>query len=152
MPLMKSFLALFSLMALVAWPGLSGSAAASTLIERAQGVWADEEGKSNIEIAPCGQYLCGNIVWLREPFDEAGNPKTDVNNPDASQRMRPLIGLTIIKGLEPNEDGDLLKGLVYNAQNGKVYDIYLDPGGATMGVEGCFAKFLCGSQTWTRIR
>ncbi|MEE4237511.1 MAG: DUF2147 domain-containing protein [Anderseniella sp.] len=149
---MKSVFALLSFLALAAWPGLAGNAAASTLIERAQGVWADEEGKSNIEISPCGQYLCGHIVWLREPFDEAGNPKTDTNNPDASQRMRPIIGLTIMKGLEPNSDGDLLKGLVYNAQNGKVYDVYLDPKGATMEVEGCFAKFLCGSQTWTRIR
>jgi hypothetical protein len=45
-----------------------------------------------------------------------------------------------------------LKGMVYNAENGKVYDVYLDPNGATMGVEGCFAMFLCGSQTWTRVR
>jgi len=127
-------------------------AVAASVVERAQGLWADEEGKSNIEIAPCGAFLCGRIVWLREPLDENGKPKTDNNNPDVSQRNRPIVGLTIIKGLQLDEDGKLLKGLVYNAENGKVYDIYLDPGGPTMSVEGCFAMFLCGSQTWTRVK
>jgi uncharacterized protein (DUF2147 family) len=148
---MKPFLMLLSSIAMATSFVLT-QANAATVAERAQGVWADEEGKSNIEIAPCGDFLCGRIVWLREPFDEAGNPKTDVNNPDESQRNRPIIGLTIIKGLQLDEDGKLLKGMVYNAQNGKVYDIYLDPGGPKMAVEGCFAMFLCGSQTWTRVK
>jgi uncharacterized protein (DUF2147 family) len=148
---MKLILRLLSSIAMATSLMLS-NASAAPIAERAMGVWADEEGKSNIEIAPCGDFLCGRIVWLREPFDEAGKPKTDENNPDMSQRNRPIIGLTIIKGLSLNEDGNLLKGLVYNAENGKVYDIYLNPGGSTMEVEGCFAMFLCGSQTWTRVK
>jgi uncharacterized protein (DUF2147 family) len=148
---MKLFQILLSSIAMMTSMMLA-DANAAIIAERAQGVWADEEGKSNIEIAPCGDFLCGRIVWLREPFDEAGKPKTDENNPDVSQRNRPIVGLTIIKGLQLDEDGKLLKGLVYNAENGKVYDIYLDPGGSTMSVEGCFAMFLCGSQTWTRVK
>lgn len=127
-------------------------ASAAPAIQAAQGVWADEDGKSNIEIAPCGQYLCGRIVWLAEPTDGNGQPKRDQNNPDPALRSKPIMGLTILKGLQPHEGDSQLKGFVYNAENGKVYDIYLDPQGATMSVEGCFAMFLCGSQTWTRVR
>ena len=118
----------------------------------ALGIWADEDGKSNIEIGPCGDYLCGRIVWLKEPYDESGQPKTDVNNPDGAERTRPIMGMTIIKGLKPDEDNKLLKGQVYNAEDGKVYDLYLTPKPKTMEVEGCFALFLCGSQTWSRIQ
>jgi uncharacterized protein (DUF2147 family) len=33
------------------------AAFAAPATQGALGVWADEEGKSNIEIAPCGQFL-----------------------------------------------------------------------------------------------
>lgn len=149
---MKPFVMLMSSLVIVL--GLAGAQPgnAASISERAQGVWADEDGRSNIEISPCRQHLCGRIVWLSEPFDKNGNPKTDMNNPDVSQRNQPVVGMTIMKGLQPHDDGALLKGLVYNAENGKVYDVYLDPAGATMSVEGCFAMFLCGSQTWTRVK
>lgn len=119
--------------------------------KRALGVWADEDGKSNIEIARCGGYLCGRLVWLKQPYDASGQPKTDVNNPDAGQRGRPLLGMTIMKGLR-SEDQAQLKGQVYNAEDGRVYEVYLKPQRSTMEVEGCFAFFLCGSQVWTRVR
>ena len=119
--------------------------------QRALGIWADEDGKSNIEIAYCGGYLCGRLVWLKEPNNANGRPKTDINNPDAAQRNRPLLGMTIISGLQPNDDTQL-KGQVYNAEDGKVYELYLKPKRTTMDVEGCFAFFLCGSQVWTRVQ
>lgn len=145
-----SGLSLVTALALGVLAGPAVSAAPAT--QAAQGIWADEDGKSNIEIAPCGQFLCGRIVWLAEPQDDNGQPKRDINNPDPSLRTQPIMGLTILKGLQPHEGDTQLKGLVYNAENGKVYDIYLDPKGPTMAVEGCFAMFLCGSQTWTRVR
>lgn len=120
-------------------------------VQRALGIWADEDGRSNIEISQCGGDLCGRVVWLREPNNSNGQPKTDINNPDAAQRSRPLLGLTIIRGLQPDDESQL-KGLVYNAEDGKVYDLYLKPKRTTMKVEGCFALILCGSQTWTRVQ
>ena len=126
-------------------------AAVAQPAQRALGIWADEDGKSNIEISDCGGALCGRVVWLKEPYNANGQPKTDINNPDATQRSRPLLGLTIISGLQPDDDSQL-KGLVYNAEDGKVYDLYLKPKRTTMEVEGCFAVFLCGSQTWTRVQ
>ena len=149
---MKNILSFLVALALVV-PAISHIAqAAAPASQQAQGVWSDEDGKANIAIEPCGQYLCGRIVWLSEPVDENGQPKVDVNNPEPSRRNQPIIGLTILSKLEPHEGNSQLKGLVYNAENGKVYDVFLNPNGATMGVEGCFPMFLCGSQTWTRVK
>jgi uncharacterized protein (DUF2147 family) len=136
---------------LIAWAFITVPSVAQPT-NGALGIWSDEDGKSNIEIAPCGAYLCGRIVWLKEPNDETGQPKRDVNNPNASDRTQPIMGMTIIKGLRPDEDNKQLKGQVYNAEDGKVYDLYLTPRSTTMEVEGCFAYVLCGSQIWNRVQ
>ncbi|MEM7429846.1 MAG: DUF2147 domain-containing protein [Pseudomonadota bacterium] len=121
-------------------------------LNTALGVWADEDGDSNIRIAPCGANFCGQIVWLKSPKTADGQPKTDVMNPDKSLRSRPLLGMTIIAGLRPDRKRKRLKGRVYNANDGQIYDIYLKPRGMKMRVKGCFIGILCGSQTWTRVR
>lgn len=55
-------------------------------------------------------------------------------------------------GLQPNDDNTYLEGRVYNSEDGTIYDVYLTPEGDTMEVEGCLMKFLCASQTRTRVR
>ncbi len=132
--------------------GLLATPASAQNLETAVGVWADEDGDSNIRIAPCGSGFCGQIVWLRNPRTSDGQAKTDVRNPDKSLRTRPLLGMTIIAGLRPDNNRKRLKGRVYNAKDGNVYDIYLKPRGAKMKVKGCVIGFLCGTQTWTRVR
>ncbi|MEM8685886.1 MAG: DUF2147 domain-containing protein [Pseudomonadota bacterium] len=122
------------------------------IAQQAQGVWADENGDSNIRIAPCSSGLCGKVIWLKNPNDKSGQPKTDSKNPDETLRARPLIGLTIIAGLKLDEDATSLKGRVYNADDGKVYDLYLSPKGTTMKVKGCLFGVLCDTQIWTRVR
>ncbi len=122
------------------------------LAQQAQGVWADENGDSNIRIEPCDTGLCGRVIWLKHPNDKSGQPKTDLKNPDQSLRARPLLGLTIIAGLKLDQNATSLKGRVYNADDGKVYDLYLSPKGATMKVKGCLFGVLCDTQIWTRVR
>ena len=126
--------------------------ALAQLREAALGVWADEEGEAWIEIAPCQDKLCGRIVWLREPLDETGQPHTDKNNPEPALQSRPILGLMIMAGLQPNAGRTYLEGQVYNSQNGKIYDVYLTPRGQTMDVEGCLMKYVCLTQTWTRVK
>jgi uncharacterized protein (DUF2147 family) len=149
---MKNFTSFLVALALAVLGAVHVAYAVAPASQGAQGVWSDEDGKANIKIEPCGRYLCGHIVWLSEPVDESGQPKVDVKNPEPSRRNQPLMGLTILSKLEPYEGDRQLKGLVYNAEDGKVYDVYLAPKGSTMNVEGCFAMFLCGSQTWTRVK
>ncbi|MGB5215571.1 MAG: DUF2147 domain-containing protein [Anderseniella sp.] len=126
--------------------------ALAQLREKAFGVWAEEGGEAHIEIAPCKDKLCGHIVWLRKPTGDNGQSQMDLNNPNPALRTRPILGLLIMAGLQPNDDNTYLEGQVYNSEDGKIYDIYLTPEGDTMEVEGCLMKFLCDSQTWTRVR
>lgn len=131
---------------------VSAPPASAQLREQALGIWAEEDGEARIEIAPCQDKLCGHIVWLKNPVDNNGQPQMDLNNPNPALRTRPILGLLIMAGLQPNDDNTYLEGQVYNSEDGKIYDVYLTPAGDTMKVEGCLMKILCASQTWTRVR
>jgi uncharacterized protein (DUF2147 family) len=123
----------------------------SALAADATGTWLTEGGKSRIKIADCGGALCGTIVWLKEPNDEAGKPKTDKNNPDAARKAKPLIGTQIVLGMKPS-GANKWAGQVYNAEDGKTYsgNITLN-GDSALQLQGCaLGGLLCKSQTWTR--
>ncbi len=66
------------------------------------GLWATVEAKSHVKIEVCGNFLCGTIVWLKEPNDDTGVAKRDRNNKDESLRDRPIIGLTLLEGFKRN--------------------------------------------------
>ncbi len=89
------------------------------------------------------------MVWLKTPLNDQGQPRTDIKNPDPKKRSRPVIGLTLMDGLKP-EDG-AYKGQIYNAEEGKIYDVSVSRESASeLAISGCMLKILCGSQTWTK--
>ena len=126
--------------------------AGSALAADATGNWLTEGGKSRIRIADCGGALCGSIVWLKEPNDESGKPKTDKNNPDAGMKTKPLIGVQIVRGMKPN-GANKWAGQVYNAEDGKTYSGNLTfSGGNSLQLEGCaLGGLVCKKQTWTKV-
>jgi uncharacterized protein (DUF2147 family) len=127
--------------------GATGSALAAD----ATGTWLTQNGTSRVKIADCGGALCGTIVWLKEPNDEAGKPKTDKNNPDAARKTKPLIGTQIVLGMKPS-GANKWAGQVYNAEDGKTYSGNLTlTGDNALQLQGCaLGGLLCKSQTWTR--
>ena len=118
------------------------------------GRWLTEGGKSQVEIARCGDRLCGRIVWLNEPLDEAGKPKTDKNNPAEAERSRPILGLQLLAGfIKSAEAADRWEdGTIYNPEDGKVYKCSLTLQDAnTLRVRGYVGVPLFGkTQVWTR--
>lgn len=79
-----------------------------------------------IAVANCGgDSLCGRIVWLRKPRDDAGIAKRDEMNPDAALRDRPLRGLTVLDSLlpVPDEPGRWNAGSFYDPRNGRAYGL-----------------------------
>src|SRR5882757_10669845 len=116
------------------------------------GNWLTEGSEATIRIANCGAELCGTIAAVREPTDPAtGRPKTDKNNPDASKRNRPMVGVTIVLGMKP--DGpDKWTGQVYNAEDGRTYTGNITMQNArSLKLEGCvLGGLICKGQTWTR--
>ena len=76
-----------------------------------------------VEVFECSGLLCGRIVWLERPRTPAGQPDVDHLNPDPTLRQRPLCGLTIIWGLQPDSPGHWSNGWLYDPQDGITYDV-----------------------------
>lgn len=114
----------------------------------ATGVWIMENGKVTVRIAPCGPNLCGTIIGLAKPLNKQGLPKVDKENPNASLRGRPVIGLTILSNMAPKSDNKWA-GTIYNADDGRTYSSYMKLVGDKMKVKGCVGPF-CKSMTFNR--
>jgi uncharacterized protein (DUF2147 family) len=104
------------------------------------GTWLTESGHGVVQIAECGDVLCGRIVGIdRDP----GSPMpTDVNG-------RPQCGLTIISNEKPDADGTWL-GEVTNPRDGATYQakLWVDSNG-NLHLRGFIGIPLLGStQVW----
>lgn len=88
------------------------------------GKWIDPSGEGQIEIYRKGDKYFGKLVWLKEPNNEKGKPKTDEKNPTESLRSKPILGLEILKNFKFDEDvwND---GTIYDPKSGKTYSCKL---------------------------
>lgn len=132
---------------------LSLTGGAALAADAAEGVWLVQDKDAKVRIGPCpgrAAQLCGEIVWLRAPTGEDGQPKRDRHNPDASLRTRPLVGLTMIRDFRPAGPGRWDGGKIYDPKSGKTYasKLRVAPDGA-LKVDGC-VLMICKTQTWTR--
>ena len=107
-----------------------------------RGVWSAGEGRIHVKIDPCGEVLCGKIVWVAEAEAK-----------EASRKGRqPFIGVRLLSDLKPSTDrSDQWEGNVYNLQDGRTYKVYLRPNNKVMEVEGCLLMF-CRTQMWPRAK
>jgi uncharacterized protein (DUF2147 family) len=113
------------------------------------GTWS--MGKVSIRVTECGGKLCGTIVGLKEPISKIdGKPKVDRENPDASKRKRPLIGLAVLIGMKPAGEGKW-QGAIYNPDDGNTYKASIKVSGDTLKVQGCVIGILCKSNNFVRI-
>jgi len=119
------------------------------------GTWLVENEEARIEIAPCGDELCGTIVWMRFPETEDGVVKRDVHNPDESMRDRTIVGLTILTGVPrtPDEEGVFRGGSIYDPQRGRAYGCTVrQESGQVLRVRAFLGISLLGRTTrWTRV-
>lgn len=137
----------------LALAALAGTARAAPSADPS-GVWLTEDGRARIRVEKCGpqeRNVCGFVVWLKVPLNEQGQPRVDKFNPDARKQTRPSLGHQLVLGLKLNGEGHY-EGKIYNADNGKSYDVTLWSEQPTeLSVRGCMLGFLCGSQTWNRV-
>lgn len=112
-----------------------------------------KDDNGHVRIGPCadGKTVCGTLVWLREPLDEAGKPKTDGENPDPARRGQPLIGVDILGGFVASGDDEWDDGQIYDPEDGHFYSSSLTlTSPDVLEVEGCFL-FFCRAQQWRRV-
>jgi uncharacterized protein (DUF2147 family) len=118
-----------------------------------RGVWLVEDKTGEIEIENCAGLMWGIVLWER-------TPGRDSENPDASLRGRPTLGIPILLGMrsvtEPHAEGPqaIWRGQIYNSRNGKTYEASIKPVDAdTLHLEGCvLGGLFCGGQNWTRVK
>jgi len=77
------------------------------------GRWITASGNLEIEIAPCGQALCGTAVRVL-----ANNSMSTPGKSMASNM--PGLGLTILRNFTSTGDG-VWTGYIYDRENGKTY-------------------------------
>jgi uncharacterized protein (DUF2147 family) len=85
------------------------------------GVWLHPNGRIKVAIAPCGDRLCGKLVWFHRPNDAQGQPLVDFKNTNPALRKRPLLGLTILRGLRRTGERSWSGGRIYNPDDGVDY-------------------------------
>lgn len=120
------------------------------------GVWATAGELSHIDVEPCGQALCGKVVWLKEPLDQkTGKPKTDIFNKDPALRGRPILGMMLMSGFVKGSDaGEWDHGVIYNPRDGDTYRCTMRLDDADhMTVRGYVGVPLFGkSEHWVRVK
>src|SRR5262245_5282679 len=121
--------------------------AAAAQTPSATGNWLADNGLSHVQIAPCGDKLCGTVTWLKNPNGPDGKPLTDSENADASLRSRPIVGIQVLQGLALDDSGpgQWEGGTIYDPKTGKTYDCTLtlqDPN--TLRVHGYVGSAMFG--------
>ena len=110
------------------------------------GRWVTESGNLEVDIAPCGEALCGTVVRVMANRSMGGSGQ-DM----AAADTRPALGMVILSDLRANGDGEF-KGTIYNRENAKTYSATTKVVGPDMlRVHGYVGLPLFGkTQIWRR--
>lgn len=117
------------------------------------GKWINPSGEGQIEIYKKGDKYFGKLAWIKEPNDEKGKPKTDLKNPNADLRSKPILGLEILKDFV-FEDGKWTDGTIYDPKTGKTYSCNLNiKNDGQLNIRGYVGISLIGrSESWKRAK
>jgi len=118
---------------------LAGEAAAQGTAPDVTGVWIDHTGQGAVEIAPCGNRICGRVVWLRNPNHKSRSGKR-------------ICGAQILGDLQRRSRTSWESGWIYNPEDEERFSAALRLANAnTLLVTGYLGfKFLGETFTWRR--
>ena len=123
---------------------------APAFAQDATGLWQTETNGGQVEIARCGNSLCGKLVTSNHI--KADPAVKDAKNKDASLRNRPLKNMQMLYDFTGGPT-KWTGGKVYNADDGGVYSgtiTLTSPN--SLKLKGCIVAPFCKTQTWTRIK
>ena len=117
------------------------------------GKWVNPSGEGQIEIYKKGDKYFGKLVWIKEPNNPNGKPKTDEKNPSEGLRNKPVLGLEILKNFEFN-DGKWDDGTIYDPKSGKTYSCKLTLKDQNLlNIRGYIGVSLIGrTEVWKRVK
>ncbi|MBV9391398.1 MAG: DUF2147 domain-containing protein [Verrucomicrobia bacterium] len=116
-----------------------------------EGLWKNED--ATFEILEKNGTLVGSVISINEPKASAEQIETDIHNPDASKRNRPLIGLLFMTGFVKKTDTRWENGTIYDPKTGNTYRCNLEMEGADrIKVRGYIGIAAIGrTAIWTRV-
>jgi uncharacterized protein (DUF2147 family) len=102
------------------------------------GEWWTPGFNARVRIEPCGDAVCGRIVWL---WDETPKDIAD---------KQPLMGRLVIDAMSAAEPARWRGGRLYNPEDGRDYkgSLHLQSP-SRLVVDGC-VLFVCRTQVWRR--
>jgi uncharacterized protein (DUF2147 family) len=139
---------------------IAPTAASAAAVE---GTWRTLNG-SEITIAPCGaDEYCGSLSYIVIPREQADICRSmekqsfaslmlDYNNADKAMQTRPLLGVEMVR-LRPNGEPEGYTATIYNAQDGKSYEVLVwIMNGDTLRLGGGCVQSMCAvTQDWPRV-
>jgi uncharacterized protein (DUF2147 family) len=142
-----------ALVAMVAVGSSTSSEASHQVAASPIGRWYAEGGAAQVDVSDCGGGLCGQVTWLRSPFDENGCELRDRYNPDPTLRERPVVGVQIFSGVESTDGRVWSGGTVYDPASGSTYHCTLSLDGENrLQLRGYIGVPLFGrTTTWIRV-
>ena len=116
----------------------------------AEGLWRTPAHGGLVEIAACGEALCGRLVTSAGIRADPGLKDTQNRNP--ALRGRTLKDLPMLQGFTGGPT-EWKGGTVYNPEDGGTYKGTIKlTGPDTLKLTGCIIFPLCKSQVWTRAK
>ena len=105
---------------------------ASARAQDAEGFWTRDDGAARIQFSPCGQALCGVIVWLRHT--------------GAKAHVGQQVFFDMVRA-----DQNSWTGKAFNPEDGKTYSGKMVVTGKKLKTSGCvFGGLICKTVAWQR--
>ena len=100
------------------------------------GTYATEKNENgdfaHVKMAPCGDSVCGSIVW-------------------SSSANSSAIGMKIVWDMKSNGENSWNNGKIMDPVKKKTYNSKMTLNGGTLKVSGCIGP-ICRAQTWTKVK
>lgn len=103
------------------------------------GLWIDHTGQGAVEITPCGNRICGRVVWLKNPTHKSRSGKL-------------ICGTQVLGDLQRHSGNAWESGWIYNPEDEERFSAALKMANAnTLLVTGYLGIKLLGETfTWKR--
>jgi uncharacterized protein (DUF2147 family) len=98
------------------------------------GTWLRDSGDEQVKFGPCGDVICGDIVWLK--------PGSDLNA---------KVGKRLFFDMRPS-GANSWTGKAASSDTGSIYSGKMSVEGSTLVTSGCIAGgLICKSANWRRV-
>jgi len=106
------------------------------------GVWSNPAGSVQVKTGPCGDKLCGWVVYA--------SPKAQADAKKAG--AEPLIGIALLRGYRANGSAQWAGEVYIPDRQASYYSTITLVDAQTLKVSGCIlGGLICKSQLWHRV-